>query len=243
LALLDKVAMLVRRSNVANFAYLLARDGLTYYKFRKKGAFSQHGEEEFLSAYFQGQETGTYVDIGCSHPFRISNTYGLYRKGWSGVAVDPIPVFGKLFRLWRPRDVFLNVGVGPENGDLTYFELIPSVLSTFDEATKNDLLAKHEAVLAKKYVMPVVTPNSVFEKYMSHGKIDFLSIDVESLDFTILKAIDFSKHRPKLIAIEFNTEEDRLATLGHLEAVGYHLKATLGCNLMAEDKRQTARVP
>jgi len=229
------IASLVRKSKTANLLALFARDGLSYAQFRRKGAFSQHGEEEFLAEYFRGQDSGLYVDIGCSHPFRISNSYGLYRKGWQGIAVDPIPVFAKLFKIWRPRDQFLNVGVAPNEGKLNYFELMPSVLSTFDEKVANKLVASKQASIISRYLVDVISANSLFEKFTKGKTVDFLSIDVETLDFTILKSIDFKKYRPRLICIEFNTDAEMDAMAEFFSSVGYSRVAVLGCNLLVED--------
>ena len=57
-------------------------------------------------------ERGFYVDVGAYHPKLLSNTYLFYKKGWRGICVDPNPEMASLFRVARPRDVFLNVGVG-----------------------------------------------------------------------------------------------------------------------------------
>ena len=62
------------------------------------------------------KRNGIYVDVGAYHPKLFSNTYLFYKKGWRGICVDPNPEVGKMFRLARPRDVFLNVGVGDVGG-------------------------------------------------------------------------------------------------------------------------------
>ncbi len=49
-----------------------------------------------------GRGVGTYIDVGCNHPKRFSNTYALYRAGWRGLAVDLDPSLCKQFRLARP---------------------------------------------------------------------------------------------------------------------------------------------
>ena len=97
----------------------------------REGTFAQHGEDKFILDYFKGR-TGTYIDVGASHPFKISNTYLLYLKGWRGVTMEPIPRLSKLHRKWRPQDIHLNSAAGETPGTLTFLELIPSVFSTFD---------------------------------------------------------------------------------------------------------------
>jgi hypothetical protein len=58
-----------------------------------RGTYSQHGEDRLILDYFKklGRPTGTYVDVGANYPIKISNTYLLYRSGWRGLTVEPIP--------------------------------------------------------------------------------------------------------------------------------------------------------
>ena len=65
------------------------------------GSFSQHGEDRLLLEYFHGKP-GTYVDVGANYPVKISNTYLLYRNGWRGLTVEPIPRLSKRHRAIGP---------------------------------------------------------------------------------------------------------------------------------------------
>ncbi len=43
-----------------------------------KKSYSQCAEDLIVQSYFPGKlKTGRYVDVGCHHPRRGSNTYGL----------------------------------------------------------------------------------------------------------------------------------------------------------------------
>ena len=74
-------------------------------------SYSQEGEDVILQYIFRDQETGFYVDIGAHHPKRFSNTFGLYKMGWLGINVDPLPGCMDAFRKQRPRDINLEVAV------------------------------------------------------------------------------------------------------------------------------------
>ena len=43
-------------------------------------SYSQEGEDMVLNRYFQGKNSGFYVDIGAHHPKRFSNTYFFIKK-------------------------------------------------------------------------------------------------------------------------------------------------------------------
>lgn len=53
-------------------------------------SYSQAGQDEWVYrvAKANGIEKGLFVDVGCSHPIEINNTYGLERIGWFGRLVD-----------------------------------------------------------------------------------------------------------------------------------------------------------
>ena len=56
--------------------------------YNKRKTYSQFKEDIFLKKYFQNINQGFYVDIGCYHPIKYSNTALLYNKGWSGINLD-----------------------------------------------------------------------------------------------------------------------------------------------------------
>ena len=76
------------------------------YRFLKRNrkSFSQFGEDLFIEEFFANQKEGKYVDLGAFHPMRLSNTYLLYKKGWSGTNIDLNPITIDLFNLARKDD-------------------------------------------------------------------------------------------------------------------------------------------
>ncbi len=52
----------------------------------KRGIGSQFGEDALLGKILPAH--GFYVDVGVYHPHLYSNTYALYKKGWSGIAIE-----------------------------------------------------------------------------------------------------------------------------------------------------------
>lgn len=73
------------------------------------------------------------LDIGAFDAVRFSNTYLFYRRGLSGVCVEPNPERCARFQRRRPRDRCLNVGVGPRPEPLKFHVIKPPTLSTFSE--------------------------------------------------------------------------------------------------------------
>lgn len=63
-------------------------------------SYSQEGEDMVLNRYFQGKNSGFYVDIGAHHPKRFSNTYFFYKKAWCGINIDAM--LGSMDRFKKP---------------------------------------------------------------------------------------------------------------------------------------------
>lgn len=223
----------VRQSPMLYGACVALRDIYSLVKSTYRGSYSQHGEDTYVAEFFAKRPGGFYLDIGASHPYRISNTYLLYRRGWRGVTVEPIPRLGKLHRRWRPRDTLLPVAVGRAAGKLEFFEMTPSVLSTLDREVAARYVADRRAVIFQRYSLEVVPINHVLEQASAIAPIDFVSIDIEGLDTGILSEVDFSRFRPELFCIEFDSANARQYIEVLFRRANYRIVREIGCNLFA----------
>ena len=59
----------------------------------------------FLKDYFKEKRNGFYIDVGCYHPIRLSNTKFLYDKGWWGINIDISKKSIDLFKIARKKDI------------------------------------------------------------------------------------------------------------------------------------------
>ena len=202
----------------------------------RHGTFAQHGEDNFVLSYFGHGRPGTYIDVGANHPFKISNTYLLYLQGWRGVTLEPIPRLSRLHRKWRPEDNHLPCAAGRAKGELTFFELIPSVLSTFDEHEADRQIARG-ARLRSRIPVPVVTLADVCRRQFSARPVDVLSIDTEGFEFEVLNGMDWRLPHPKLIICETSrpgAQDDGDLITDFLGGHGYRLVKRADCNSFYE---------
>ena len=188
----------------------------TFFK-HVRTSYSQSGEDIIISDLFNRLNIlhPTYLDIGANDPVALSNTYRLYKRGSKGVCVEPNPILCKKIMKERPRDICLNFGVAfneLREADFYQFPEKFSGLSTFSkeeaefwEQTGNDEIGRHnvEQVIKMK-LLPI---NEIMKTYFSPWP-NFVSIDVEGLDFEIIKTIDFQQFKPEAFCIE---------TLGFIE--------------------------
>ena len=198
--------------------------------FRYRRSYSQDGEDMVLRSLMEDYPKGykgVFVDIGAHHPVRFSNTYFFYKKGWRGINVDAMPGSMNLFKWLRSKDVNLEVGVGPENDNLTFYCFDEPALNTFSEETALERDQNTRYKIIKKVEVPVMKLAEILETYLSAPKIDLLSIDVEGLDHQVLMSNNWDKYRPVFILVEDNdfmlTALDRSVTYQFLVNKVYEL--------------------
>ena len=166
-------------------------------------SYSHEGEDMVLRTIFKNQETGFYVDIGAHHPKRFSNTYYFSKKGWRGINIDAMPGSIKIFKRIRPRDINLEIAISDKKQVLTYYVFNEPALNSFSKELSTERDGKGIYRIIDKIRMETSTLAEVLDIYLPKNiEIDFLSVDVEGLDFEVLKSNNWSKYKPKIILVE-----------------------------------------
>lgn len=165
-------------------------------------SYSQCGEDVIARTVFDmlGIPFPSYLDIGAHHPYYLNNTYIFYRAGSRGINVEPDPNLFSKFQIGRSKDLNFNVGVGDQDGVLDLYVMSTKTLNTFslEEALGYE---KFGFKIVDKVAVPIITINELIGGYLKKAP-DFLSIDVEGLDYSILSSLDFGLYRPLLICVE-----------------------------------------
>jgi FkbM family methyltransferase len=163
--------------------------------------YAQEGEDIILSRLMD-KEKGFFIDIGAHHPFRFSNTYLFYKKGWRGINFDPLPGSKRLFNLVRRRDINIQCGVAKESGMLTYYCFNEPALNTFDKEEakfKNDL---PDYFIQETIDIPVEPLWKILDGLSLPPRIDFMSVDVEGMEMDVLMSNNWDRYRPEFLVVE-----------------------------------------
>jgi FkbM family methyltransferase len=161
---------------------------------------------------------GFFVEVGANDPFVNSISYPLECIGWRGILIDPLKKCYQNILDNRPlAKSFHCACVSPEQiGKITIHA--PDETSVYASVGKNiddiDLIYSHSEEV------DALTLDQILEG-LNHPDIDLLSIDTEGTELNVLKGLDLSKNRPKLIIIE-----DKLYNLSkhsYLKKHGYKL--------------------
>lgn len=199
------------------------------------GTYSQYGEDNIIDKLLGYKNKGIYVDIGANRPKMMNNTYMFYKRGWSGINIEPQTNLYNQFLKSRKKDINLNVGIGnSEDKTLDFYIFKEDELSTFSEEAKKYYIENgHE--FDKTELVPIRSLSRVIEEYSNKiHKIDFMSIDVEGFELDVLDSYDW-KIKPLLIVLESNGQNNNEQNvvsehLKYLEKYGYYLAYFNGLN-------------
>ena len=175
-------------------------------------SYAQAGEDLVAAGLLKylGVDRPSYLDVGAFHPTLGSNTYLMYRQGGRGVLVEPNVDMIRALKGVRPGDTTLNIGIGlDDTTEADYYVLNYPQLNTFDgdEARRREADSGGKTVIKQVVKMPLVNINRVFAEHFGGSAPDFLSVDTEGLDLTILKTVDYARFRPKVICAETMGDE------------------------------------
>ena len=167
----------------------------------KKISYSYGGIDSLILNIFKNQKNGFYLDIGCGHPIKNNNTYLLNKKGWSGINIDLDEENIDLFNSYRKKDINVATAVSDKEGETDlYFYHSKSSLNTISKENADFQKAKVSTIKKiKTQTINKILENSPYKD----RKVDFLSVDVEGSELSILKNFDFKKYSPKVIVVEY----------------------------------------
>ena len=166
-------------------------------------SYSQEGEDMILRRIFFGKKDGFYVDVGAHHPRRFSNTNYFYKKGWRGINIEPNSTGILYFKSERYRDKNLQLGISDNTQELTYYIFDEPALNTFDEKMVETRMAKKAYKINEEKNVKIARLDETLSIHMPEKtQIDFLSIDVEGLDLSVLRSNDWNLFRPKIVLVE-----------------------------------------
>ena len=189
-----------------NFPHRFWGDPKSYYNLylnsHENIYFSQEGEDVILRRIFEDQKNGFYIDIGAHHPKRFSNTYYFYDRGWEGINIDALPGSMKVFQKFRPRDINLEIAISEKEQNLTYYMFNEPALNGFSKSISEGR-QNEQYHIERTITIPAFPLSKILDTHLPSGQnINFLSVDIEGLDLTVLASNDWAKYRPKVVLAE-----------------------------------------
>ena len=168
--------------------------------------YSQNNEDIIIQNYFQGF-TGRLLSIGENDGVTLSNVRALIEKGWQGDLVEPSPsAYSMLEMLYKDNDNVTThkLAIADKNGTMELLDMA-SHLGRSDTSLLSTLIPSETKRWIGTEFKPVKVKTSTYKKFTKlKASYDFISIDAEGMDLTILQQIDFTN--VKCICVEWNND-------------------------------------
>ncbi|MGD1948551.1 MAG: FkbM family methyltransferase [Leptolyngbyaceae cyanobacterium] len=163
-------------------------------------SYAQNYEDIMLWRALKHIEQGVYIDVGANDPIEHSTTKLFYDRGWHGINLEPVEKWYDKLILQRPRDINLKIAAGDFHGNLQFFEVVDTGLSTANREYAQRY-ARENGYEVKECSVSVQTLTEIV-KEQNFSEIHFLKIDVEGEEESVLKGLDFSAIRPWIVLVE-----------------------------------------
>ena len=176
------------------------------YKTDKKST-SQIDQDLFVRYMLQDKLNGYFVDFGATDGISYSNSYIFEKEyGWDGIVCEPNKFYQPDLFKNRTCHIDFNCVYNQTGTTIPFYEVDQQDLSTI--STYSDKDHHREARTSRKeYDVEIITLKDLMDKYNAPKIIDYLSIDTEGSEYTILSNYDFSRLF-KVITVEHNHVED-----------------------------------
>lgn len=173
-------------------------------------------EQELVRAFFEGAQSGFFVEVGANRPRQESQTWHLEQLGWSGILIEPQPDLAEELRRNRSAKVVAVACSSPSNAGRLMRLHVAGALSSLDR-DRMAPGAQPERIIE----VPIRTLDDILIAAEAPAQFAFLSIDVEGHELEVLSGFDLRRWRPSLILLE-----DHVGSLDKhrfLKRAGYRL--------------------
>jgi len=170
---------------------------------------SQLNQDKWVIKNLNYKNNGFFLDIGASDGITHSNSYVLEKYfDWKGICVEPDPYSYKMLN--NNRDCICDNSLLDETeANVHTFHSAQglSFINNPNNPTDLDKLKKYandKGFFYDQIRMKTDTISSVLEKYNAPFVIDYLSIDIEGMEYSVLKSFPFDDYHVNLITVEHN---------------------------------------
>ena len=165
-------------------------------------SYAQNCEDVVLARALSHVAHGRYVDVGANDPVADSVTYALYDRGWSGIAVEPVPEYADRLREVRPRDRVVQAAItGEGDGTITLHRIADTGLSTLVD----DVSADHQVDGWEVEDITVATrrlDDLLQEAGWDGQDLHLVVVDTEGAEKQVLETLDLRRWRPWILVVE-----------------------------------------
>jgi FkbM family methyltransferase len=184
--------------------------------------------EQFFSTIWKKGQLGFYIEIGAWDGRKKNSTIIMEQAGWDGVCIEASPPsYEQLIQNRKCR--CLNVAVYDREGEVDY-ALFPDrpewngIIETYDALHQKLLESKEPTLKSRTSAAAVIqkVPCKPWASLDLPNHIDYLQIDTEGSELSILKCVDWNTTTITYICLEDNSAASGDTTYrDFMTALGY----------------------
>lgn len=166
---------------------------------------SQLGQDIMVLKALNNKQNGFFVEVGAADGIHLSNTFLLENEyNWKGICVEPNTEFFESLKKNRKCQVsnaclFETAGLSVEFNN---HHLYSGIVECVDHHT-------HTLNSGRRETKTTSTLSDVLDACEAPLFIDYLSLDTEGSELSILKGVDLTKYTFGILHIEHNHVEPR----------------------------------
>lgn len=207
-------------------------------KLRKRNVItaghSQYGQDVTVYNLLGKPSRGVFLDIGANDGVTFSNSLFFEKKGWAGLCVEPHPTIFKELSEHRQCHL-LNACVADADSVVDFLaiegpsNMLSGIVQYLDQSDLDRIDRDIAANGGSKQEIEIeaLSPETLLDRF-DITEIDYLSIDTEGCELSILRNFDFKKTPVKIIGVENGSRSTEL--FRYLTLQGYQLKKCVGCD-------------
>jgi len=167
------------------------------------------------------KRNGYFVEIGATDGITFSNTYMLEKlHGWEGIVVEPSPQYTD--KVFSNRNCHVETKcVYKTSGNVVKFiehkNTSLSGIEVYNNLNRLELDNNNSEV----FQIPTISLNDLLSSYDAPKVIDYLSIDTEGSELSILENFNFDDYEVGFFTIEHNFTPIREDILKLMKKQGY----------------------
>jgi hypothetical protein len=198
-------------------------------------SFSQMGEDRVIDhcAYYMEPSAGYYIDVGCYDPVHYSNTFLLWKRGFTGINIDIDEAKIARFNEKRPNDINLCAYISDKEAVMDALEFSFSDLNRLvPHGEVNPISVNGEKPIRIRKCVTQRLDSIVASSVYANRPCILLNIDCEGLDENVLEGADLPSLNPFLICIEAHGQSSRERLESRLTKQGYRNIAFMKYSLL-----------
>ena len=184
--------------------------------------YGQRDTDKYIEQYFGSKYVGRCIEVGAYDGIKGSNTKLFEDRGWEVVCIEPNPyIFPKLIENRKGPCLEAACGDANEMRELEIFDFQSNIQSSLTSlATDPRLIEDYaDAIKHRHKVTVMVNTLDLILRSLGWTTVDFISIDTEGTELSVLRGLDLTKIRPKLLVVEDNYDDNDITH--YLSAQGY----------------------